>query len=883
MKKMMLIDGSSLLFRSFYALMPRSSQYGQVDYSLPIEGLMRSKDGTPTNAIFGLSSIIFKLMSDYKVDYALAAFDTSMPTKRHEVFEEYKGTRKKPPIDLIPQFALSRELFSDFGITVYEEAGVEADDIIGTLAKEGSKLGLEVIIISGDKDLLQLVDDNITVYLTRKGVSDLEKMDEKAIFEKYELSPTQIPDLKGLMGDPSDNIPGVRGVGEKTAIKLLKEFNNVETIVKSEIKGKIGEKIKEEADNVILYKKLATIICDLPLPFGVENICYNGINYNNLARFFRKYDLNMHLRRLNQLETLISDENNHVVDPDSLNWEVIDSIENKLKNEPFSIVVEQLGKNYFTSKIKAIGIYQNNKGYLMSIDDVINDKKLIKILEDEKIEKYALDVKQTINALNKFNIKIKGLTFDLYLATYLLEPSLDESERSVFNYHSIDLPFKEVALKNFDDNQINEYVISKAKYIYKLKDQVINSLKERDQLKLYCDLELPLASILAKMEQNGIRLDISTIRKMEEEVQEKLDDLTLRIYKLANKEFNINSYAQVAEVLYDDLNLPAHKKRSTAADYLEEIASFHPIVNLILDYRKYAKLQGTYIKGLQNFVHGDGKIHTIYNQFLTQTGRLSSKEPNLQNITIRDDEQRMVRKAFLPSNENSYLLSIDYSQIELRVLAHMADATSLINAFNNDEDIHLQTAMKIFDIENKDDVTSLQRRQAKAVNFGIIYGISDWGLAEQLGVSVSKAKDFINKYFATFPEIKTYLDKAVSDCEKNGYVKTLFNRIRYVKEINDPNYTVREFGKRVAMNAPIQGTAADIIKKAMLDIDKLLNDKNYQTKMLLQIHDELVFEVPENELMEVIPLICETMENAASLKVRLKVDYGYGKNWYDAK
>lgn len=879
MKKMMLIDGSSLLFRSFYALLPSYKE----DYSLPIEGLMRAKDGTPTNAIFGLSSIIFKLMNDFKADYALAAFDTSQPTLRHEAFEDYKGTRKKPPVDLIPQFALSRELFNEFGITTYEEAGIEADDIIGTMAKKGSRAGMEVIIISGDKDLLQLVDGNISVYLTRKGVSDLEKMDEKAIFEKYTLTPDQIPDLKGLMGDPSDNIPGIKGVGEKTAIKLLTEFNNVETIVNSQIKGKLGEKIKEQAQAALLSKKLATIMCDVNLPFDIENIVYNGVNYNNLARFFRKYDLNSHLRKLNQLESLESESVNEKVDSSKIEFEDITNSDGKLKSKPFSIVVEQLGKNYFIGPIIGVVLYQDDKGYFMSVDDLLNDNNLLKLLEDERIEKYSLDVKQTINALDKVGIKIKNLSFDLSLATYLLEPSLDESECSVFKYYNLELPYQDIALKNLNEQQIRDYALCKAKSIYDLKNQVMDLLKERNQLDLYYELELPLASILASMERNGIKLDVSTIRNMEKEVQERLDTLTKEIHELANKEFNINSYAQVADVLYDELKLPANKKRSTNADYLEQIAMFHPIVNLILEYRKYSKLQGTYIKGLQNFVHSDGKLHTIYNQFLTQTGRLSSKEPNLQNITIRDDEQRQIRKAFLPSNKDSYLLSVDYSQIELRILAHMANATSLIEAFNNDEDIHTKTAMEVFDIKSQNEVTPTQRRQAKAVNFGIIYGISDWGLAEQLGVPVGVAKEFIARYFATYPEIKTYLEKAISDCEKNGYVKTLFNRIRYVKEINDPNYSVREFGKRIAMNAPIQGTAADVIKKAMIDIDKVIKSNKFKTKMLLQIHDELVFEVPSEELVEVVPLICDTMEKCANLQVRLKVDYGYGKNWYDTK
>lgn len=879
MKKMMLIDGSSLLFRSFYALLPSYKE----DYSLPIEGLMRAKDGTPTNAIFGLSLIIFKLMNDFKADYALAAFDTSQPTLRHEAFEDYKGTRKKPPVDLIPQFALSRELFNEFGITTYEEAGIEADDIIGTMAKKGSRAGMEVIIISGDKDLLQLVDGNISVYLTRKGVSDLEKMDEKAIFEKYTLTPDQIPDLKGLMGDPSDNIPGIKGVGEKTAIKLLTEFNNVETIVNSQIKGKLGEKIKEQAQAALLSKKLATIMCDVNLPFDIENIVYNGVNYNNLARFFRKYDLNSHLRKLNQLESLESESVNEKVDSSKIEFEDITNSDGKLKSKPFSIVVEQLGKNYFIGPIIGVVLYQDDKGYFMSVDDLLNDNNLLKLLEDERIEKYSLDVKQTINALDKVGIKIKNLSFDLSLATYLLEPSLDESECSVFKYYNLELPYQDIALKNLNEQQIRDYALCKAKSIYDLKNQVMDLLKERNQLDLYYELELPLASILASMERNGIKLDVSTIRNMEKEVQERLDTLTKEIHELANKEFNINSYAQVADVLYDELKLPANKKRSTNADYLEQIAMFHPIVNLILEYRKYSKLQGTYIKGLQNFVHSDGKLHTIYNQFLTQTGRLSSKEPNLQNITIRDDEQRQIRKAFLPSNKDSYLLSVDYSQIELRILAHMANATSLIEAFNNDEDIHTKTAMEVFDIKSQNEVTPTQRRQAKAVNFGIIYGISDWGLAEQLGVPVGVAKEFIARYFATYPEIKTYLDKAISDCEKNGYVKTLFNRIRYVKEINDPNYSVREFGKRIAMNAPIQGTAADVIKKAMIDIDKIIKSNKFKTKMLLQIHDELVFEVPSEELVEVVPLICDTMEKCANFQVRLKVDYGYGKNWYDTK
>ncbi len=827
--------------------------------------------------------MLMKIFTDEKPDYLAVAFDKGRIVFRHADFKDYKAQRKGMPDELRPQMKIIKDILEAMNIPIFEEEGYEADDLIGSMVKWGEKQGWQNLIVTGDRDALQLVTKQTKVLFTKKGISELEVYDIKAIKEKYNLTPEQIVDLKGLMGDASDNIPGVPGVGEKTALKLLAEYDSIENILEhlDDFQGKkLGERLRENQDMAILSKKLATIFCCVEMELDADTLRVKKPDYEKLSSLYEELEFRNLLKNLIQEEKPLNSNLNSTGLIISHPKDLKEALEKEDIKE-LTIYFEYDSSDAQKGRIISLAIMANKQCfYIPQVYDFHLYAKILKpYLEDDRIPIVTYDAKLLYVFLGREKVNIKGMKWDVMLGCYLLNPS-----RNDLSLKSLIYDYLHEVVPEEEEKQ----AFSLVQGLYLLAQEMIKLLEKDELMPLYLNIEISVAKVLAAMELQGVRLDKAQLKAMGKELEARIEVLTDKIYILAEEEFNINSPKQLGVILFEKLGLPPVKKTktgySTNAEVLEFLADKHEIVQEILNYRQLVKLKSTYVDGLMNLINPKTKkVHTSFNQTITATGRLSSTEPNLQNIPIRLEEGRKIRKAFIPSKEGYILLTADYSQIELRVLAHMADATSLINAFNNDEDIHLQTAMKIFDIENKDDVTSLQRRQAKAVNFGIIYGISDWGLAEQLGVSVSKAKDFINKYFATFPEIKTYLDKAVSDCEKNGYVKTLFNRIRYVKEINDPNYTVREFGKRVAMNAPIQGTAADIIKKAMLDIDKLLNDKNYQTKMLLQIHDELVFEVPENELMEVIPLICETMENAASLKVRLKVDYGYGKNWYDAK
>ena len=858
-KKLMLIDGNSLLFRAFYGTFRGDST-----------SIMRAKNGAATNAIYALANMLNKVVQDSKPDYALVAFDTGSKTFRHDKYPDYKAGRKETPVDLIAQFPLAEELLECLGFNTYKSDGYEADDIIGSLAKKAQEGGYEVNIYSSDRDLLQLIDKKIVVNLTKKGLSDIKKMDEKELYDELGIAPRQIIDLKGLMGDSSDNIPGIKGVGEKTALKLLKEYDNLDNILNAKIDGKLGEKIKESRDIALESRDLATIYTNMTFPFKMEEIEFRYFECEKLREFYKKYDLNSLLKKLPPQEIVLD-----------FDYEEVEVIPSEIFNTNSAIIMEMMEDNYHIGNIIGIGISNGGMTYFISFENFIKDKSFIKYLGNEKYEKYCYDAKRTIVALNKYGITINNLAFDLPLATYLMEPSLKEDPANIYGYYGKNIEFLSniYIRKEYDMHSLTKYVCNKAKILYDLVPIVKEKLENLDLNYLFYNVELPLAKILAEMEENGVKIDVEFLKEKSKDVSKKLIKLTEEIYENSGEEFNINSPSQMGDILFDKLGLPKTKKRSTSVDNLLYLKDMHPIIPLIMEYRKYIKLQSVYLQGLQNYVMGDGKIHTIYNNMLTQTGRLSSKYPNLQNITVRNEELKEVRKAFIASKFNNYILSFDYSQIELRVLAHMANSTSLINAFNSDFDIHNTTATQIFNV-SPDEVTSKMRRQAKAVNFGIIYGMSDWGLSEELGIDVKYAKDFINKYFSSFPEIQDYLKKAVVDCESCGYVRTILGRYRYIREISDPNYHVREFGKRVAMNTPIQGSAADIIKLAMIKVDESLKKGKYGTKMIMQVHDELVFEVPFEELMQVIPIIEKAMNEAMELKVKLKVEYEYGYNWY---
>jgi len=863
MDKIVLIDGNSLLFRAYYA-----TSYGQI---------LRTKDGTPTNALLAFINMVQKVMDQEKPRFMLVAFDTGKPTFRHNQYSDYKAGRKETPEDLSLQFPLVKEFLKNYGIFTYEKEGFEADDILGTCAKIAESNNLDVHIYSGDRDLLQLISPNITVCLTKKGISEVMCMTESTLMDEWGLTPLQIIDYKGLCGDSSDNIPGIKGIGDKTAVKLLQEYQTLENILEAEHKGKLGEKIKEGKESAIMSKNLATIFTSLPLDFDLKDLVYQGIHYDELKNFYVRLELKSLLSKLSNINS--SDEK---VEKMKVEYTLKETFSFDDVDKISSLVVEINKENAFRGEILYFGISSSKGTYLYPYASVKNQDDFISYLKDKKYQKLGLDIKKSINACRYHGLEVDGFDFDLLLSTYLIDSAIKEDASSVLAHYGYILPsFVEVyGARHFEEENARIYCAQKAIAIYESINKAKAELKEYEVESLYLDIEFPLTFILAEMEFYGVKVDTNVIDQLYEVYNQKALDLEAQIYELAGKKFNINSPTQLGVVLYDELNLPHNKKRSTSVEFLEPLKIYHPIVSLILQYRKYQKLVSNYLVGLKNYLYKDGKLHTIFNQALTQTGRLSSKEPNLQNISVRDEETRLVRKAFVPARSENYLLSLDYSQIELRILASLANDEEMIKAFESGEDIHTSTAAKIFGVDINE-VTSLMRRHAKAVNFGIVYGISDWGLAEQINVSPKEAKEFIAKYFESYPNIKKYLDEVVIKCQEEGYVKTMFNRIRYVPEIKEKNYNIREFGKRVAMNTPIQGSAADIIKIAMIKVDRMLKENKFATKMILQIHDELIFEVPFDELMCVIPLIENAMEEAVSLRVKLKADYEYGDSLYE--
>ncbi len=863
MDKMILIDGNSLLFRAYYA-----TSYGQI---------LRTRSGVPTNALLAFINMFQKVMEKENPKYILVAFDTGKPTFRHNQYSEYKAGRKDTPEDLSLQFPLVKEFLKNYGVFYYEKEGFEADDIVGTCAKFAEKSNLEVHIYSGDRDLLQLISPSITVCLTKKGISEVSYMTEDSLMKEWGLTPKQIIDYKGLCGDSSDNIPGIKGIGDKTAIKLLQEFNNLENVLATEHKGKLGEKIKAGKESAIMSKNLATIFTDLPLEFSLNDLMYKGVHYDDLKNFYLKLELKSLLSKLSNVSYNDKENKEKLIE-----YELKENFSLDDVDDLSSLIVEINKENAFMGEILYFAISSAKGTYIYQYKNVKNQQEFQEYLKNDKYRKIGLDVKKSINSCRYHNLEVNGYCFDILLATYLLDPTIKEDASSVLAHYDYLLPsFIEIyGVRHFEEENIKIYCAQKARAIYESFEKAKTELKGNNMINLYEEIEFPLTFILAEMEFYGVKVDVNVLDQLFEIYNLKIKSLENEIYDIAGKTFNLNSPSQLAVFLYDELNLPHNKKRSTSIEFLEPLKSYHHVVPLILQYRKYQKLISNYLIGMKKYLYNDGKLHTIFNQALTQTGRLSSKEPNLQNISVRDEETRLVRKSFIAAQNNCCLLSLDYSQIELRVLASLAGDEEMINDFELDEDIHSLTATKIFGV-NLEEVTSQMRRQAKAVNFGIVYGISDWGLSEQIGITPKEAKGFINKYFESYPQIKNYLDKLVKSCQETGYVKTIFNRVRYVPEIKEKNYNIREFGKRVAMNTPIQGSAADIIKIAMIKVNKALKENKFRTKMILQIHDELIFEVPNDELEKAIPVIKQAMETAVSLRVKLKTDYKYGESLYD--
>ncbi len=849
MKKMLLVDGNSMLFRAYYATV----------YGRP----MSTSNGIPTNAVFGFSNMLSKAVEIIQPDYLCVAFDSAKKNFRHELFPEYKGGRKETPEDLVVQFGIVREFLDAYKIARYEKEGIEADDIIGTLSYAHPEC--EVAILSSDRDLLQIIDPTTSVYLMKKGISELEKMDEAALYEKYEITPPQIVDLKGLMGDASDNIPGIPSVGEKTAIKLLKQFETVEGVIEhvSEIKGKLHDTIVNYQQQAMLSKQLATICKTADIPVDLEQFVY-APDFKSLKEFYLKYEMNSLAKKIEVEET------EETVQPSfEVKMSSVSVCPSHLLKKTAAIVPVEESLNLL-DQLEGLVIASDTEAVYMNLDDVKKDVQLLSYLK-ESSNKLSFDCKTLMHWGHHHGLKFDNFRSDLMIASFLCDASIQ----------SVDGMIEKLELPAVKEESVQIKAMKTAALMVRAEQLLEQRLKEMDLIKVYREIELPLISILYEMEKTGIAIDTVTLNQIAEDTLAQMNEVSMRIMSYVDEPFNLNSPKQLAVVLFDKLNLPANKKRSTSVEVLEKLQGKHPIIDDLMVYRKVAKQYSTYAEGLKKYIQADGRIHTEFNQCVTQTGRLSSTNPNLQNISVRDEQSRQIRKAFVPS-ENHVLMACDYSQVELRVLAHIADEKGLIDAFVAGMDIHTKTAMDLFNVEAAE-VTSLMRRAAKAVNFGIVYGISDFGLAQQIDVTRKEAQEFIDRYFESYPNILTYTHSTIEECTEKGYVTTLYGRRREIPEIFDKNYMVREFGKRAATNARIQGTAADLIKLAMIKIDQRMKKEGVQSKMLLQVHDELIFDVlmGEEELMKNI--IEEEMTHAMELKVPLVAECKAGNSWYQVK
>ncbi|MEG0686526.1 MAG: DNA polymerase I [Erysipelotrichales bacterium] len=859
MKRVIAIDGNALLFAAYHATK---------DFVKP------NSKGEYTNALDTFIRMINKIINNNHFDYIMVAFDASSKTFRTEQFEDYKGTRVKTDDALIKQFPLVREYLDYVGIENYEVLGYEADDILGTIAKEGSKKGYKVDIITADKDLLQLIDENVNILLKRRNSPDpvrIEMIDGK-LSDIWPIKPKQVIDLKSLWGDPSDNIPGVSGIGEKGAMKLLDEYDTLENIYDNldKFKGKRLENLINDKDKAFMSQELATIITDVELPFEIEDL---SVKESDVAKLKNLY----HTHELNRLLAEVQDES---CEECEITYEVVNSFKSEQLLKDSYIDFVSLSDYYHRDAIMGLIIINESGNYFMDTLDIIKDESLLKFLKNE--DKQAYDLKKNKVIAHWHGIKLDNIKEDVLIGSYLIDSSkeLEPSALVDTNFNVVTINDKQI-LKEETEVQI-ENKVKQAFYLKQLVEKNKDSLEELELEELY-QVELKVAYILSNMEEEGILLDKAELKELDVSFNEILSALETEIYTYATKKFNINSVKQLGEVLFDTLNLRVIKKTktgySTDNDVLSELENDHPIIPLIVKYRTYKKLLSTYIEPMADFILEDNRIHTIYNQCLTATGRLSSKEPNLQNIATRSDLQKSIKKMFVAKDGYS-LLSFDYSQIELRVLASFSKDPVFIAAFENDEDIHKITAAKVANKE-LDEVEPSERKAAKAINFGIIYGLSDFGLARQIGVMRNEAKDFIDKYYETYPTIKDYMDSLIESTIETGYAKTILNRIRYIDEIKSNNYNIKESGKRMAMNTPIQGSAADILKLAMIKIDDKIQNSDLDIKMLLQVHDELIFEVNDDDIEESITMIKSEMENAYDLGVKLKVDYGLGHSWYN--
>ena len=854
MKKVILIDGNNFMFRSYYA----TAYTGNV---------MKNSKGFPTNALYGFINMINKIIQEEKPEYMAVAFDIGR-NFRKEKYETYKDGRNETPQELKQQMPIARDVLKAMGIKHFELEPYEADDIIGTFAKMCEEDDdYEALIISSDKDLLQLISHETSVKLLK--TKDYIKYNPKSFKEEWGFEPIRMIDYKALAGDASDNIPGVKGIGDKTAINLLKQYDTIEDIYEhiDEIKGKMQEKLINDKDSAFMSKEIATIYRDVPIDVELDNIKYDGPDYVALNKIYEELEF---------FSLLKKNVEGSRVDNQDIKFNNVKDVSDLSKLEDtIAIYIEGDQENYHDADIVGLSICDSKNNYFVNgsliseVIDVIKDKKII-----------TFDQKKNYVLLNKEGLEL-NVSFDTMIAAYLLNINVKDDIAYLMNSNGCEVTFYSQSLKNgFDKKDI----VLKAKYLIDSYKEYEDRLINEEMIDLFNNIEMPLITVLADMECNGVVVDKTILENMEAEMVSRISELEQKIYNEANQEFNISSPKQLGVILFEDLGLPYAKKTKTGyktdVNILNKLKDVHPIIQLILEYRRLTKIRSTYLEGLANYIREDGKIHTIYKQNLTRTGRLSSVEPNLQNIPARDEEGRMIRKAFLPSYD--CFLSADYSQMELRVLAHVSGSKELQEAFINDEDIHTRVAADIYGI-SMEDVTKLQRKTAKAVIFGIVYGISGFGLGENLEISPKEAKMFIDKYYELYPGVKNYMDNVIKDAKEKGYVRTLFNRKRVIDELNSSNFMVRQSGERIALNTPIQGTSADIMKIAMVEIYKQMKDKKLKSKMLLQVHDELIFDCCNDEKEVLENIVKDTMENCIKLAVPFKVSSDYGTDWYEAK
>ena len=854
MKKIVLIDGNNLMFRSYYA----TAYTGNV---------MKNSKGFPTNALYGFVGMMNKIIHEEKPEYVAVAFDIGKNFRKQK-YETYKDGRSETPEELKMQMPIAREILDGMGIKHFELEPYEADDIIGTFVKMCEEdPEYEALIVSSDKDLLQLISDETQVKLLKQ--KDYIRYNHKNFVEDWGFEPIRMIDYKALAGDPSDNIPGVKGIGDKTAINLLKQYDTIEDIYEhiDEIKGKMKEKLEADKESAFISKEIATIYRDVPLEVSLDDVVYHGPDFVLLNKLYENLEFYSFIKKNVESSTPVESEIKFI------NVKTIEDLNNL--EDDISLYIECDAENYHDANIVGMSISDSKNNYFVSntlIDDVLN------VIKDKNIATF--DQKKNFVLLKKEGLEL-NVTTDIMIAAYLLNINIKDDIAYLMNNNGCEVNFYSNSLKNgFDKKDI----VLKSRFIYDIKDEYLKSLKDEEMLELFNDIEMPLITVLANMEYDGVKVDASILKDMEEEMSTRISGIEQEIYSLVGEEFNISSPKQLGDILFEKLELPGAKKTKTGyktdVNVLNKLKDSHPVIEKILEYRRLTKIKSTYLEGLSNYIREDGKIHTIYKQNLTRTGRLSSVEPNLQNIPARDEEGRMIRKAFLPSND--IFLSADYSQMELRVLAHVSGSEELQRAFINDEDIHTRVAADIYGVA-MEDVTKLQRKTAKAVIFGIVYGISGFGLGENLEISAKEAKEFINKYYELYPGVKNYMDNIVMEAYRDGYVKTLFNRKRVIEELQNKNFMVRQSGERIALNTPIQGTSADIMKIAMVKIFEEMKSKNLKSKMLLQVHDELIFDVIEEEKEVLEELVRRNMETCVKISVPFKVSHDYGADWYLCK